>query len=289
MANSKKSADKSAKASAKVRAAQQQKRQRMQWSIGIIALVVVGVVVLVLARANAGDTIAEKAAQHEARPAPASIAEDLDAVSLEAIAAADAAGESTNPVQPIPGGEIRMVDGKPEVLYFGGEFCPYCAGERWALAAALSKFGEFEDLSIIHSAESDVPTLTFEGSSYTSDHITFTPIELKGNTRQGNSWVDLDEATDAQLKLFEERGGGSFPFIDFGGVSMQKGGSVDVSTLIGHTQTDIAATLAGATESDTDQTSYVGNINLVTGEFIRTICALTDNEPANVCQVFPEA
>lgn len=43
-------------ASAKVRAAQQQKRQRMQWSIGIIVLVVAGIVVLVLAKMSTNDT-----------------------------------------------------------------------------------------------------------------------------------------------------------------------------------------------------------------------------------------
>ncbi len=289
MATSNKNASKNAKASAKVRAAQQQKRQRMQWSIGIIALVVVGVVVLVLAKMSTSDSGDTANANHTPKPAPASIATDLAAVPLPAIAAATESGVSTNPVKPISGGESRTADGKPEVLYMGGEFCPFCAGERWALTVALSKFGTFKNLQVIHSAESDVPTLTYVGSDYTSKYVTFTPKEIKGNEHNGANWADLEKATDEQMSLLNGLGGGSFPFIDFGGKHYQSGGSVEVSTLVGKSQTEIAAALAASTPKDTDQSSLEGNVNLVAGEFIRTICGLTDNQPANVCKAFPQA
>jgi len=32
------------------------------------------------------------------------------------------------------------------VSYVGGEYCPYCAIQRWALLVALSKFGSFTNL-----------------------------------------------------------------------------------------------------------------------------------------------
>src|SRR5215471_17073708 len=31
--------------------------------------------------------------------------------------------------------------GKPEMLYIGAEYCPYCAAMRWSMAVALSRFG----------------------------------------------------------------------------------------------------------------------------------------------------
>jgi len=220
-------------------------------------------------------------------PAPASITRDLAAVPLPAIAVATKAGPSTNPLKPIADGELRTEGGKPEVLYIGGEFCPYCAAERWALTAALSKFGTFSGLQVIHSAESDVPTLTYTGSTYTSEYVTFTPVEMKGNERKGDSWVDLEKPTAAQMKLFTDLGQGSFPFIDFGGRYVQSGGSVDPSLLVGKTQTDIASTLAASTPSDTDPSALPGNVNLVTGEFIRAICDLTDDQPADVCSAIP--
>ncbi len=289
MATNKK-ASQQAKASAKVRAAQQQKRQRMQWSIGIIALVVVGIVVLVLAKMSTGDSSDTANANHTPKPAPASIATDLAAVPLPAIAAAAKSATSSNPVKPISGGKPRTANGKPEVLYVGGEFCPFCAGERWALTVALSKFGTFDNLQIIHSAEQDVPTLTYLGSDYTSKYLTFTPKEMKGNEKDSaGNWVDLEKLTDEQSSLFTNLGGGSFPFIDFGGTHMQSGGSVDVRTLLGKSQTEIAAALAASTTKDTSQSSLEGNVNLVAGEFIRTICGLTDNQPSNVCKAFPQA
>lgn len=290
MATNSKQESKNAKASAKVRAAQQQKRQRLQWSIGIVVLVVVGVVVLVLAKASTSDKAGTdgNSADLVAKPAPASIATDLAAVPLPAIAAA-ASIPSSNPVKPNPDGKPMKVDGKPEVLFIGAEFCPYCAGERWSLVSALSKFGTFSDLQVIHSAESNVPTMTFVGSKYTSKYVAFTPVEMNGNTKKGGNWVPLETPTASQQELFSTLGGNSFPFIDFGGTAYQSAGSVDVANLVGKTQTDIASTLAGSTKNDTDPTSLRGNVNSVTAEFIRTICGLTDNQPANVCKAIPAA
>ena len=55
--------------------------------------------------------------------------------------------------------------GKPELLYMGGEYCPFCAAERWAIAAAVSRFGTLSGLHFIHSSPTDVypstPTLSF--------------------------------------------------------------------------------------------------------------------------------
>jgi Domain of unknown function (DUF929) len=42
--------------------------------------------------------------------------------------------------------------GKPEVLYTGAGFCPYCAAVRWPLIVALSRFGTFSGLAPARSA-----------------------------------------------------------------------------------------------------------------------------------------
>ena len=68
-----------------------------------------------------------------------------------------------------------LLAGKPRVLYVGAEYCPYCAAQRWAVAAALSRFGTFADLSETASATDDIhpdtATLSFHGSSYTSEYV----------------------------------------------------------------------------------------------------------------------
>src|SRR5215472_10970196 len=51
----------------------------------------------------------------------------------------DAVGKGTgdSPLQPTQGSPAALTSGgKPEILYVGAEYCPYCAAERWAMAVA---------------------------------------------------------------------------------------------------------------------------------------------------------
>ena len=54
--------------------------------------------------------------------------------------------------------------GKPTFVYIGAQGCPFCAGMRWSIAIALSRFGNFSNLFYDRSATSDanVPTFTFD-------------------------------------------------------------------------------------------------------------------------------
>lgn len=209
------------------------------------------------------------------------VLDDLAAVPLDAIVAAYEANPSENPVMSIDDGTPLQEDGKPEVLYVGAEFCPFCAAERWALTVALSKFGQFTDLAMLTSSGRDVPTVSYVGSTYTSDHVAFSPVELQDQDGQ-----PLEDATDAQMDLFRSLGEGSFPFIDFAGLAFQKGGSVEVGVLLGESQADIAAALAESTTDDTDPDTIPGSVNAVAGEFIVTICEATGGEPGEICDAF---
>ncbi len=84
------------------------------------------------------------------------------------------------PVKPITDTALTSAN-KPEMLYIGAEFCPYCAAMRWSMAVALSKFGTFGPLKGIHSSSTDVfpntPSLTFRNQQYSSPYLTFTPVE----------------------------------------------------------------------------------------------------------------
>jgi hypothetical protein len=42
-------------------------------------------------------------------------------------------------------------NGHPEFFYAGGEFCEFCATERWAILNALGRFGTFSHLNQIRS------------------------------------------------------------------------------------------------------------------------------------------
>jgi hypothetical protein len=90
------------------------------------------------------------------------------------------AGTATG-FEAITGQPALTAGGKPEVLYLGGQYCPFCAAERWALAAAAGRFGTLSGLSLIRSSPADVyagtATLSFEKAHYSSKYLAFVPVE----------------------------------------------------------------------------------------------------------------
>src|SRR5208283_2596186 len=62
-----------------------------------------------------------------------------------------------------PGGSPLTLNGKPEFLYLGADYCPFCAVERWAMEVALSKFGTLSGMEYMISRATDgnISTLTF--------------------------------------------------------------------------------------------------------------------------------
>jgi Domain of unknown function (DUF929) len=181
-------------------------------------------------------------------------------------------------------------DGKPVVTYMGAEYCPYCAGERWAMVLALSRFGTFSNLGATHSASEDVhpdtPTFTFHGSTFTSRYLDFQPVELQTNQLSGSTYGTLDTPTAAQKKLMATYDyppyfttNGAIPFIDFAGKYGLSGASYDVSVLDGQSATEIAQALHDP--SSPIAKSIVGTANTITA----AICATTDDQPASACSI----
>jgi thiol-disulfide isomerase/thioredoxin len=193
---------------------------------------------------------------------------------------------SANPKTLIPiTGTALTSSGKPEVLYMGAEYCPFCATERWAMTVALSRFGTFSGLSFIHSSGSDtpasIPTLTFYKSSYTSKYLTFTPVEMQKvdkSTLQAPS-----KAQNALLAKYDvppqvpQGYNGSIPFIDFGNKYMVSGASYSYTVLQGKTYAQIAAALQNP--SNDIAKGADGAANYITA----AICKLTNNKPATAC------
>jgi hypothetical protein len=228
-----------------------------------------------------------------AKPAPASVASDIADVPIEALATSYEAGQAAasdgsagfnmptvvSAEDQAEYGKLQSA-GKPEVLYMGAEYCPHCANVRWPLALALSKFGTFSDLQVITSSESSVPTLSFVGSSFDSDHVAFTPIELEDQQSK-----PLEKGTDAQMQLLGALGKSSYPFVDFGGLHVQSGDSFANSPFVGMSHTDIASALAKSPDAP-DLSTMPGQVDAVAGSYIAAICDLTGDQPAKVCKGF---
>jgi thiol-disulfide isomerase/thioredoxin len=166
--------------------------------------------------------------------------------------------------------------GKPEVLYVGAEFCPYCAAERWALAVALDKFGALSGLETMHSSPSDTdpntPTMTFLHSSWSSQSVDFTPVEVEDINH-----ANLQTPTSAENAVWSKYTQHSFPFIDFGGKSVIVGPTLDPANLAGLSQAQVTTDLK-------DPSSKVSQSILgAAGYMTAAICQMTNNQPASVC------
>lgn len=244
--------------------------------VGVAAVVIAALVVAVLTSGESAAP-ATTVTPSDAAAAIAAVT-SVEAATLDAVGA----GASGGDVAAVAGTPLS-VDGKPEVLYLGAEFCPFCAAQRWPLIVALSRFGTFEGLGVSHSSATDVypdtPTFTFFGSTYRSDVLAFTAVETATNEPDGNGgYTPLQTPTDAQIAVVQElnpRGG--IPFVDFAGRFVISGASFDPGVLQGMSANDVAAALA-----DPDSAvarNVLGRANMMTA----TLCELTGGQPAVVC------
>lgn len=181
---------------------------------------------------------------------------------------------------------LKGSNGLPEFLYIGGEYCPNCAAERWAMINALSRFGTFQHLSQLISYEENIHTFTFEGSSYTSKYIDFVPREIAGNTTDNTgNYVTLDRLTSAQQSLFNQYDNqGTIPFVDIGNKYTLAQASYSFTVLqdshgISYDWSAIAGALSNPNSSITQ--SIIGTANYLTA----AICSVTNQQPGNVCDV----
>jgi hypothetical protein len=174
--------------------------------------------------------------------------------------------------------------GKPEMLYIGAEFCPYCAAMRWPMAVALSRFGTFGPFTGIHSSSNDVfantATLTFYQQRYTSQYLTFTPVENQNVTHK-----ILQKTTAAQFALWQKydttNGNVGYPFISFGNKVVLTGPLFSPGVLAHLTWAQVASELKIPTSAVA--INVLGSANYLTA----AICKMTGNAPASVCSAAP--
>ncbi|MCL5067984.1 MAG: DUF929 domain-containing protein [Thaumarchaeota archaeon] len=169
-------------------------------------------------------------------------------------------------------------NGKPEVLYIGAEYCPYCAAERWSMIIALSKFGTFSNLQYMLSSSSDVfantATFTFLSSTYVSNYITLTTVENEDRSGKPLQSVTTEEST-IWTQYMPNPG---YPFIDFGNQLLITGYQFSVGVLSGLNWTQIASQL------DNPNSAVAKSIDGAANTMIKAICTITNDQPSSVCQ-----
>ena len=174
-------------------------------------------------------------------------------------------------------------NGKPEILYMGAEYCPFCAAERWAMIIALSRFGNFSDVHFMTSSASDyspsTPTFTFYNSTYTSPYITFVAVEQTTNEPSVLGYVTLQQPTQQELDLQNNYNkNGSIPFILFANRSVSIGAMFDpYSILYGRTWSTVISEIYNA--STVQSKAIIGSADIITEQ----ICSIDNNTPKSVC------
>jgi len=255
----------------------------LKYSLIAIGAVIIIFLIIVIAKSpttvnpNGGDAVA-----------PKSLTDQLFAVTTAHI---QSVGIGTATAQPKAiSGPALTKDGKPQLVYMGAEYCPYCATERWPMVVALSRFGTFKNLGTTHSSSTDVypdtQTFTFHGSTYTSQYLTFSPVEMYSNVPSGAAYAVLDKPNSQEQSLMNtydappyvpSANAGAIPFIYFGGKYIITGATYSPKVLENKTAAQIASALTNTKDPITQ--GIFGSANLITA----SICAMTNNQPSNVC------
>jgi thiol-disulfide isomerase/thioredoxin len=168
-------------------------------------------------------------------------------------------------------------DNKPLIVYLGAEYCPYCAAERWSLIVALSKFGNFTNLSYMESSPTDVysntPTFSFYGANYTSPYISFQAVEIQD--RLNNPLQTPTPDQEALAKTYNPQGG--IPFVDIANQYMVSGSQYPVNLLSGMNWEQISSQL------NNPNSTIAQGIDGAADTLISKICRVTNDTPSNVC------
>jgi hypothetical protein len=269
-------------------------------AVGIVALVAAIAVTFVLIKLNTktAPPPTSSGSNAQAGAASAAIIGQVTSVPSSALnAAGDGGGLVTERPIALHGAPLAS-NGKPEMFYFGSEFCPFCAAERWAMIVALGRFGTFSGLAIIRSAAADgagdpepypdTATWTFAKASYSSPYLAFAPVENLSNIPDPatGGYTTLETPTAAQRALVGKFDGppyvpsadaGAIPFIDFGNRYGIFGASYSPQVLAGLSWSQIAGDLSNPDSAVGE--AIGGTANYLTA----AICAMTGNQPASAC------
>ncbi len=282
------------------RAAERRAEQRRRILIASGSILVVIAIVVAFIVVKAGSKPAATASSNGPTGAAlSSLVSNVTSVPASTLnKVGDGGGQVSAKPKAITGGPALTANGKPEMLYMGAEYCPYCAAERWAMIVALSRFGTFSGLATVHSASvngagsaepyPNTPTWTFVNAKYTSKYLTFTPVEMQTNIpdKTTGTYTNLQTPTSAQQALINKYDvppyvpsgdNGAIPFIDFGNKYVISGASYSPQVLSGLSWSTIGADLSNPSSPVAQAVN--GTANYITA----AICKMTGNQPASAC------
>ncbi|MHB8682537.1 MAG: DUF929 family protein [Acidimicrobiales bacterium] len=257
------------------------------WAFMALVLLIVAVLVILKVTRGATAPPAPPVAL-----APASVVHQVTSVPV-AVFDAVGAPRSNGPAPVVPASRpVLTVGGRPAVVFAGAEFSPYSAAARWAVVAALGRFGTFSDLGSTTSSAVELfgrtPTFTFDGAAYRSSTVAFVADELYGaspsvHAPAGFPALDQPDAmVQSLLRRYDATSTGApaaLPFVDVAGnlLLVGAGSGVPPALLQGMTMGQIASALSDP--ANPIARAVLGTANEVSA----AICAATKGQPGAVC------
>jgi Domain of unknown function (DUF929) len=267
---------------------------RRYLALGLIVVAIILLGALVLVRDNSGPSTTSTVETFN--PAPSSLVTTMTSVPASVY---DSVGTSSpaNPVQaPQPTGSGTTPlwlssdagTSKPVVFFYGAEFAPYAAVQRWPLILALSRFGTFKQLGLMQSSAStafaDLSTFTFWNASstpsYTSKYLTFESVERYSSLNPtGGRYLGLQRPDAEQAAAIAKYGqtADTFALTDVANRYVLNGASFAPGVLAGLSQSQIAGDL------NTPASPLTQAVVTAANEITAAICAVDDDKPSTVC------
>ncbi len=259
-----------------------------------VALVLIVVAVILLATLVAiRDNRAQdnSAAVETFTLAPTSV---IAALSQVPAATIDAVGTTSTagPITPLTSTASRSVwlvpteggRAKPVVFFYGAEFAPYAAAERWPVLQALTRFGTVGPVGLMQSSGSmafaNTSTFTFSHMTYSSPWINVQTVErYSALNPTGGHYMPLQIPTPHQAAAVAvyDASPSTFPLLDVANRYVLAGSSFSPSVLASQNQSQIATDLTIPTSPVTQ--AIVASANEITA----AICTVTGDRPAGVC------
>ena len=267
----------------------------LAWGAVGLVIVIVAALVIVKVSSGSGPTISSRQAVRPASPALVHELSTVPAAVFNTVGVGIPSEFAGDPPIVISGQPPLSLEGtSPTVMYYGAEYCPFCAAERWGLAVALARFGSWSGLDTTASGllDGDFSTLSFRDAKLTSRYIHFVPVETCTNVVDPgvtgcSGYKPLQSPTEAERAVLakyasptfvpDDAQGISFPYIDVDNRVLYSGSTYQPTVLTGLTQAQIAGGL-------TDPSNPVTRSIIATANYLTaSICAGLKDPPAAVC------
>ena len=265
---------------------------RRYLALGLIIVAICLLGALVLVRDNSGPDTSSTVETFN--PAPSSLLSTLSSVPASVYDTIGVSSPTAPVLAPQPAGSgtapmwLAAADGGPPlpvVFFYGAEFAPYAAVQRWPLVLALSRFGTFKQLGLMQSspttAFANLSTFTFWNASYSSKYLILESVErYSALNPTGARYLNLERPDAQQAAAINSDGAGAntFALLDVANRYVLNGASFAPSVLAGMSQNQIAGVL------DTPASPLTQAVVTAANEITATISAADGDKPDAVCK-----